>query len=135
MTEEVRLRIKEFLVAKLNPSFIIVFGSVINGTNRPDSDIDIAFYHKDKTMDSYEIFMLAQQLADILKKDVDLVDLRSASTVFQARIYSTGEVIYCVDETLRMQLQMTAYSMYARLNEDRAIVLDKIKESGSVYEQ
>ena len=77
--------------------------------------------------------MFAKQLADIIGIEVDLVNLREASTVFATQIYSTGEVIYCKNANLRMELHMRTYSMYARLNEERQPIIDKIIETGSVY--
>ena len=78
---------------------------------------------------------MAQELADILKIDVDLVNIRIASTVFQAQIYTTGTVIYSKDDTLLKNQQMTALSMYAKLNEERENILKKIGESGTIYEE
>ena len=77
--------------------------------------------------------MIAQELADILKIDVDLVNLGTASTVFKAQIYTTGTVIYSKDENLLKNHQMTSLSMYAKLNEERGNILKNINERGSVY--
>jgi uncharacterized protein len=95
----------------------------------------VAFYNQDSSLSTYEIFLLAQELADILKIDVDLVNLGTASTVFKAQIYTTGTVIYSKDDTLLRNQQMTALSMYAKLNEERKNILKNISESGSVYEK
>ena len=61
--------------------------------------------------------------------------MRIASTVFQAQIHTTGTVIYSKDDTLLKNHQMTALSMYAKLNEEREEILKNIHESGSVYEK
>lgn len=134
MTNEYFDKIKKFLIEKVNPSFIIVFGSIAKGTDHKESDIDVAFY-SETTFSSYDLFMISQELADLLKKEVDLVDIRKASTVFQAQIFTTGKVIFCADETLRMKMEMTALSMYAKLNEERKHILNNVYESGSVYEK
>lgn len=135
MKTEMFQSIQEFLIGKIDPSFIIVFGSYSKNTTHRDSDIDVAFYSQDSSHITYEIFLLAQELADILKIDVDLVNLRTASTVFQAQIYTTGTVIYSKDDTLLKNQQMTALSMYAKLNEERENILKKIGESGTIYEE
>ncbi|MFD2616079.1 type VII toxin-antitoxin system MntA family adenylyltransferase antitoxin [Terrilactibacillus laevilacticus] len=127
--------ITDFLIEKLNPSFIVLFGSYAKNTMHIQSDIDIAFFKKDVEITKYDTFMLAQELADLLKKEVDLINITEASTVFQAQIYTTGKVIYCNDELLRMKEQMKALSMYAKLNEERKIILKKVDESGSIYEK
>ena len=135
LTDNILEKAQDFLINKINPSFIIVFGSFANGTTHKESDIDLAFFKKEKNLSSYEVFMLAQELADILKIDVDLVDLNRASTVFQAQIFSTGKVIFSNDENLRMNIEMTALSMYARLNEERKSILENVDESGTIYEK
>ena len=135
MTNNIFEKAKEFLISKINPSFIIIFGSFANGTTHKESDIDIAFYNTERNLSSYEVFMLAQELADILKIDVDLVDLAHATTVFQAQIFSTGKIIFSKDETLRMNIEMRALSMYAKLNEERKLILENVDESGNIYEK
>ncbi|WP_367946558.1 nucleotidyltransferase domain-containing protein [Bacillus sp. V59.32b] len=95
----------------------------------------MAFFSEERSLTTYEIFQLAQELADILKVEVDLIDLRTASTVFQAQIYTTGTIIYSANDLLLKNLQMTALSMYAKLNEERETILKKINESGSIYEK
>jgi uncharacterized protein len=127
--------IQEFLISKINPSFIIVFGSYAKNNTHTDSDIDIAFYCPKLNPSNYDIFLWAQELADILKIDIDLVNLHTASTVFKAQIFTTGIVIYLKDETLLKKQQMVALSMYAKLNEERANILNMINESGTIYEK
>lgn len=128
-------KITEFLTDKINPSYIIVFGSFAKGSQHQESDIDVAFYSKETSISSYDLFMLAQELASILKIEVDLIDMTHASTVFQAQIYTTGIVIYCMDDELRMNMTMLALSKYAKLNEERENILRKASESGSIYEK
>ncbi len=135
MDPKVEKKIRDFLLSKLNPSYLIVFGSYAKNTMHQNSDLDIAFYNQETTFSPYEIFLIAQELADILKMDVDLVDLRSASTVFKVQIYTTGIVIFAKDEILLKNQQMTALSMYAKLNEEREVILTKIQESGAIYEK
>ncbi|MFJ5624763.1 nucleotidyltransferase domain-containing protein [Peribacillus loiseleuriae] len=135
MKTEMFQQIQEFLIAKYKPTFIIVFGSYAKNTTHKESDIDVAFYSPESKLTTYEVFLAAQELADILRIEVDLVNLETASTVFKAQIYTTGEVIYSMDDTLLKNQQMTALSMYAKLNEERANILNNINESGSVYEK
>ncbi|AQX56602.1 type VII toxin-antitoxin system MntA family adenylyltransferase antitoxin [Priestia flexa] len=135
MDRQIVQSITDFLHTHIDPSFIIVFGSFAKGTTHQESDIDIGFYVKHKKLEKYEIFMLAQELATILKREVDLVNIAEASTVFQAQIYMTGTVIYSNDDKLRMSEQMKALKMYAKLNEERKDILKKVDESGSIYEK
>ena len=62
---------------------IILFGSYAKGLARGDSDIDIA-YAGEQTLSAYDNFMLAQELAALLGRDVDLLDLSQVSTVMMS---------------------------------------------------
>lgn len=125
-------QINKFLIEKLEPFIIYIFGSSVKGAFREDSDVDIAFF-SNRDFSEYEIFMMAQELADILKRDVDLINLKNASTVFKAQIIGNGEVIYCKDDIRRMYFEMRAFKEYAFLNEEREIILENIKKRGNVY--
>ncbi|MFD0051968.1 nucleotidyltransferase domain-containing protein [Actinomycetes bacterium NPDC127524] len=135
MYTEMFQTIQDTLMKRINPVFIIVFGSYAKNNTHKDSDIDVAFYSEDQNLTTYEVFQLAQELADILKIEVDLVNIRTASTVFQAQIYTTGTIIYSANDTLLKNLQMTALSMYAKLNEERQGIIKNIDESGTIYEK
>jgi predicted nucleotidyltransferase len=124
--------IRQYLTMKASPYLIILFGSSVKGAARSDSDIDLAFLN-DQSLSEYDIFMIAQGLADLLKQPVDLVDLNKVSTVFQAQVVGTGQIIYCTDEVRRMYFEMKVLKMYAKLNEERKPILDRIMESGSIY--
>ena len=100
-----------------------------------NSDIDIAFYSEDTVLSTWDFFIIAQELADLLKIEVDLIDLRRASTVLKAQIFTTGKVICADDELLLKKQQMTALKTYAELNEQRKEILNRIEESGCVYEE
>ena len=122
----------ELLIERLNPIVVYLFGSAARNELREDSDIDIAYVSKTR-LTSYENFMLAQEIADIFKKDVDLVDLKEASTVFKAQVVGTGKNIYCNNENERMYFEMRVFKEYALLNEERESIMLGIKERGSVY--
>lgn len=120
-----------FLRKKINPYLIMLFGSINKDYFRNDSDIDIAFL-SDFNLSQYDIFMLAQELADILKRDVDLVDLNKASTVFKVQIISTGRIIYSSDEYRRATFMMRALKEYALLNEERKIIIDNMLKGSEI---
>ncbi|MGM0806881.1 MAG: type VII toxin-antitoxin system MntA family adenylyltransferase antitoxin [Bacillota bacterium] len=123
-----------FLSEKLDPYLIVVFGSTAKGIDRVDSDLDIA-YLSDHKIEKYDRFILGQELAALINKDVDLVDLNQASTVFAAQIIQSGKTILCKDNKRRMGFEMKTLKMYAKLNEEREIVMKRIEESGSIYEK
>lgn len=135
MSIELEQKIINFLSDKLSPFLIILFGSTAKGTTHPESDIDIAFLSDDTKMDKYILFMAAQELAADIGRDVDLIDLSQASTVFQAQIVQSGKIIYCTNERKKDEFQTKALKMYAKLNEERHEILKNINESGTIYEK
>jgi uncharacterized protein len=125
--------IVQFLVKKINPYVIYLFGSEAQQQARQDSDIDLAFL-SERTLSHYERFMVAGELAAILNCDVDLVDLKEATTVFQAQVVGKGKVLYCADDDKKAQFEMKVFKEYAKLNEERAEILERIRKRGAVYE-
>lgn len=71
-------------------------------------------------------------LAQLARKDVDLVDLGCASTVFRAQIVSSGERLLVLDQNACDAFEMMSLSAYALLNEEREILRD-IEQRGVVY--
>ncbi len=121
-------------IKKTVPSLIALyrFGSAQRGAVRPDSDIDLAILTQE-ALPELRRFELAQDLAIQLHREVDLVDLRSASTVMRMQILSTGTCLTSQDEQARREFEMYVYADYARLNEERRDILKRISESGLVY--
>jgi predicted nucleotidyltransferase len=126
--------IADYLRERVGAYLVILFGSHSKGMARGDSDIDIA-YLSDTQLGSYEIFLVAQELANQVGCEVDLLDLKVASTVMKAQVISSGQVIYCIDEVRRMYFYMRSLKEYAMLNEERAVILQDIIRRGSVYGQ
>lgn len=103
------------------------FGSLARGQGRPDSDVDLAFLGP-APLDPYRVFMAAQDLAILLDRDVDLCDLRAASTVLRVEVIGNGIRIYTGDRDEVDTFEMYALSDYARLNEERAVVLKAFED-------
>jgi len=132
LREEIRQQIVHLLQAQVQPAFVMVFGSFAQGTQREDSDLDIAYF-SEKNLTNYERFLLAGELAQVCHLDVDLIDIKKIDTVFAAQIFSTGVLLDCTDESEFFKQRMRALSMYVSLNEQRAEILRSIEERGSVY--
>lgn len=108
------------------------FGSQAKGSTRQDSDVDLAVL-ADDPIPALRRFELAQELATCLHRDVDLVDLRTASTVMRMQVISTGECLDSANGRARREFEMYVYSDYARLNEERRDILDRVRVSGVIY--
>lgn len=114
-----------------NVMAIYQFGSTVRGEARSNSDIDLAVFLSGK--DQPALWAFAQELAKSIGRDVDLVDLRRASTVMAAQIIHTGQRIYCRDRLLCENYENYRYVEYAEFNELRQGILDDIQQRGSVY--
>ncbi|MNJ72565.1 hypothetical protein D3C77_692310 [compost metagenome] len=90
-------------------------------------------YFSNKLLSSYERFILANELASICGKEVDLVNIREMDTVFAMQIFETGVPLYIRDENEFTRQKIKAYRMYVELNEQRVVVIDGIKNRGSVF--
>ncbi|WP_066186198.1 MULTISPECIES: type VII toxin-antitoxin system MntA family adenylyltransferase antitoxin [Gracilibacillus] len=132
LSNAVKEQLIEKLEQELNPAFILLFGSFAKGTNHEKSDIDLAYF-SDKKLSSYERFILTNELALIANCEVDLIDIKQIDTVFTMQIFSQGNPIFITDENEYIRQKMCAYSMYANLNEQRAPIIEAIKERGSVF--
>lgn len=115
LEKNIEKQLINLIQTKINPDFIILFGSFAKGTYRDDSDIDLAYFSKEQ-LSSYERFLLAGELAEMAGREVDLVDIKQLDTVFTIQIFSQGVPIYIQDENEFTRQKMRAYSMYATLN-------------------
>jgi len=132
LSEEYKKKIVDFFTRRLNPKLIYLFGSFAKGEGREDSDIDLAIY-TEEVLTPYDLFILSNTLAFEVKRDVQIVNLKDISTVLAAQIVGTKEVLYCEDEILMGNYDMRVFKEYAKLNEERKIVIDAIEKDGKVY--
>lgn len=111
---------------------VYAFGSAAHGEATPESDLDLAVL-TDQPLDPVVRFDLQERLAARAGRDVDLVDLRAASTVMQAQVVSTGRVVLDRDPAARAHFETVVYAAYALLNEERAGILADIAARGRVH--
>jgi predicted nucleotidyltransferase len=110
---------------------IYLFGSQASGHADGGSDVDLAVLVEGKA-DPLRLWELGQSLASQLNTDVDLVDLRAASTVMQYQIVTTGRRIWERDAQPALY-ESFILSEKTALDTARAGLLDDIREEGSVY--
>ena len=126
--EEVIKLLKE----RLDCEVIILFGSYARGEQRPDSDVDLAI-KSPKEISKKEIFKLTQELEQLLKKDIDLIDLNAISDSFRYEILMNGQVIYCEDSYKFDLYKLDMFREYLELNESRKDIINNIKKGGTIY--
>jgi len=118
----------------VNTQAIYVFGTHGTEDEWQESDVDIALLlppaEAQKAGNLY-LTNLHTELEKQLRNDVDLINLRLVSTVFQKEIIVADRRIYCADEYAADEFEMLTFSYYQKLNEERAGILDAAKRSGS----
>ncbi len=72
---------------------IYAFGSQVQGTAGPDSDLDLALLVAGYA-GPIVLWELASKLTDVAGCPVDLLDLRAASTVMQYQVITTGQRLW-----------------------------------------
>lgn len=116
---------------------VYLFGSYGTQDERPSSDVDIALLLLPKQAKAAGSLLLGElhlALAELLGKEVDLVNLRLVSTVFQKEIVMTGRQVFCADAYAAAEFEMLTLSYYQKLNEERREILAAFKESGRAYD-
>jgi predicted nucleotidyltransferase len=111
---------------------IYLFGSFLTKYQRGDSDLDLAILIEGD-LSIEKTWEIAQKIASKVKIDVDLVDLKKASTVFQNQIINEGKKIYIKDQTKVDFFENYVDSMYLDLNERRRDLIEDIKERRKVF--
>jgi predicted nucleotidyltransferase len=104
---------------------IYVFGSFGTQYEIDTSDLDLALISP-TPLDPVQLWYLAQEIARKIDRDVDLVDLREASTVFRFQVITNGSRIYCRNKIDCDFLETSYISMYLRLNEERKEMINDI---------
>lgn len=108
------------------------FGSSADGTVGRESDVDLAVLTT-LPLDAAARFDLQERLAVALRRPVDLVDLRSVSPVMAIQVIARGVLLYDANAATRGAFEDRVFGAYARLNEERRGILDRIAVEGTVY--
>lgn len=106
---------------------IYLFGSFAAGRENKNSDVDIAVLLRHAEAKKLQTFAMTEVLHELsmkLNKDVDLINLRMVSTVFQIQIIDKGNLIFCADENAKDEFEMITISLYQKLNEERKEILE-----------
>jgi uncharacterized protein len=116
---------------------IYLFGTHGTEYERPGSDVDIALLlppEQAKKEGNLALSPCRAELEDRLGKEVDLLNLRLVSTVFQKEIIFSAVLLYCADRYAVDEFEMLVLSFYQKLNEERADVLAEGLASGRFYD-
>lgn len=110
---------------------VYAFGSQVQGTAQADSDVDLAVLLPGYA-DPLRLWDTANELADLLGRDVDLLDLRAASTVMQHQVLTTGIRLWGQEPAAGL-FECYVLSEKNALDAARAGLLADIVREGKVY--
>ncbi len=114
-----------------NALAVYAFGSQVQGTAGPDSDLDLAVLVAGYA-DPVQLWELAGSLADVAGCPVDLLDLRAASTVMQYQVVMSGQRLWA--RTLDADLfESFVLSEKTALDEARSGLLSDIQKTGRIH--
>ena len=123
--EKIKL-INTTILNKVQCEAIVLFGSYSRGTQNNESDIDIAIKPENE-ISKKDLFYLSQELEDIIKKDIDLVNLDDINDSFRYEILINGKTIFCKDELKFEMYKLDMYREYLELNESRKDIINNLK--------
>ena len=110
---------------------VYAFGSRVQGTAGPLSDIDLAVL-VEGLADPVSLWGLSGDLADLAGCPVDLLDLRAASTVMQYQVITTGERWWAKDVQAAL-FEAAVLSDKTELDNARAGLLADIQTTGVIH--
>jgi predicted nucleotidyltransferase len=108
------------------------FGSTARGDAVASSDTDVAVLAAARLQAEFR-FDLQEALAAKVGHDVDLIDLKSASPVLAIQVIAGGRLLHDGDSQARGRFEDLTFGTYARLNEERRGILERIAAEGTVY--
>jgi predicted nucleotidyltransferase len=110
---------------------IYAFGSRARGDALEGSDYDLAVLAR-TPLQPVERWKIQEDVAAVARANVDLVDLRRASTVLCIQVLKDGIVLVDAAPSERELFEASTLSTYARLNEERRGILADISERGRI---
>lgn len=117
---------------------IYLFGSFVDNSAQKGSDLDLALLLPPSQArdEKSNLFMhpLQRRLQELVRRDVDLINLRRVQTVFQKEIIMGGRRIDCADPLGADEFDVQVLSRYQKLNEERAEIVRQFQETGRAYD-
>ena len=89
MNKDIQEKLKNFFDSKPEIILVIIYGSYARGTETETSDVDIAVAMSD-VMNLDARLSLQLELSILLKKEIDLVDIRKIKGLIHYKVFTEG---------------------------------------------
>ncbi len=124
------------ILAQLQNAFpnllaVYLFGSFAKRENDAQSDVDLAVLLAGRG-EPITLWQIGQDIAAMINRDVDLIDLRLASTVMQYQIITQGQRLWACDSQAAI-FESFILTEKTNLDTARAGILKDIEQRGRVY--
>jgi predicted nucleotidyltransferase len=116
---------------------VYLYGSHGTPNQWPQSDVDAALllpYPQGKTEPPLALSPCRAALEEALGRPADLVNLRTANTVFQNEVVTTGRRIVVQDAGAMHAFEGLALSFLLKLNEERREILEEFARTKRAYD-
>ena len=101
--------LKLFFANQKDVQLAFAFGSLAADMMREDSDVDIAIL-KEQPLTLDERIALMNEIAEVTKTEVDLVDLFFQEGLLLKEVVTTGEILLCESESALLYLNQRVFS-------------------------
>ncbi|MDZ7685311.1 MAG: nucleotidyltransferase domain-containing protein [Gammaproteobacteria bacterium] len=108
------------------------FGSHAIGDLWAGSDLDVAVLLPPGRREPANLFDHPARvgLEQAVRRDVDLVNLRTVSVVLQKEVVLKGRRVFCADTCEVEEFELGVMSRYQKLNDERADIVRAFDETG-----
>ena len=104
-----------------------LFGSAAGGAMRPDSDVDIAVWQA-APLPAADRFAAACAAAEVLNRDVDLLDFQQLPTPMQLQVIQSGRLLFAADPLQPLNLQARVMREFQDMQRWRAPMVGELTQ-------
>lgn len=128
--EDIIKKITQYINNDDTVSFAYLFGSYARGTQRKDSDVDIAVYLINTLEEDYFNYQmkLKIELEEMLRHEVDIIILNNAPPLLKQQAFSQGHLLKCIDKDIWKNYKIKSFYEYLDISEINKIIFEQTKK-------